>query len=474
MGASFFAVNATLSLINQTFKDQTVMTAIRSNHHKNFHCLWAVICEEKATHFAKEKFMAQITDTLLADIRARFAHVSDCPFSGPRIFFENAGGALTLNSVVTTTAKFAAIPDNQGRANAGAEALVNIIKTAKADMAMFFNAPQGQFFVGESGTELTYRLIRTAVMGTPAGSVIGSTVEHPASRSAAKHWATAANKPYISVPHDDATGLVTADAYTKLMTPDVRVATILHTSPVTGMAIDVARIASAIRAISPDCFIIVDGIQHASHGLIDIATYDVDGYVVSPYKVFSRHGYGVAWASDRLSKLPLEALIDGPLENWEMGTRDTGAYATFSDVVHYFEWLGSQVSDAKDRRARVEAAGAAIKAHEKTLTDTMLNGTGNLPGLLDFDGVTIVGGADNPAREGLVCFALDSVPALDIVEKLNDQGIRTHIRKADHYSGNILTPLGLQAAVRVSMCHYNSLEEVTAFLAAMKSIADNA
>ena len=418
--------------------------------------------------------MPQISPTLLNEIRNRFAHVDACPFAGSRIFFENAGGALTLNAVVNTSAIFAAIPDNQGRANAAAEALVAIIKQSKADMATFFNAPDGQFFVGESGTELTYRLIRTAIMGTEGGSVIGSTVEHPASRSAAQHWATQAGKPYISVPHNDATGLVTADAYAALMTPDVRVATILHTSPVTGMAIDVASIASAIHAVAPACFIIVDGIQHASHGHIDIEAYGVDGYVVSPYKVFSRHGYGVAWASDRLSQLPLEALIDGPVENWEMGTRDTGAYATFSDVVDYFDWLGGQVSDATNKRSRIEAAGAAIKTHEKTLTDAMLFGTGNLPGLTDLAGVTIVGGPDNPAREGLVCFALDTVPALDIVDQLNQSGIRTHIRKADHYSGNILNPLGLTAAVRVSMCHYNSVGEVAAFLTAIKEITNNA
>lgn len=418
--------------------------------------------------------MPQISPTLLNEIRNRFAHVDACPFAGSRIFFENAGGALTLNAVVNTSAIFAAIPDNQGRANAAAEALVAIIKQSKADMATFFNAPDGQFFVGESGTELTYRLIRTAIMGTEGGSVIGSTVEHPASRSAAQHWATQAGKPYISVPHNDATGLVTADAYAALMTPDVRVATILHTSPVTGMAIDVASIASAIHAVAPACFIIVDGIQHASHGHIDIEAYGVDGYVVSPYKVFSRHGYGVAWASDRLSQLPLEALIDGPVENWEMGTRDTGAYATFSDVVDYFDWLGGQVSDATNKRSRIEAAGAAIKTHEKTLTDAMLFGTGNLPGLTDLAGVTIVGGPDNPAREGLVCFALDTVPALEIVDQLNQSGIRTHIRKADHYSGNILNPLGLTAAVRVSMCHYNSVGEVAAFLTAIKGITNNA
>jgi len=427
-----------------------------------------------ATNVAKDNDMTTITGPLLKEIRNRFAHVDSCPFSGQRVFFENAGGALTLNSVVQTSAKFAAIPDNQGRANAGAEALVAIIKKSKADMRTFFNASNGQFFVGESGTELTYRLIRTAVMESGGGSVIGSTVEHPASRSAAQHWAKQAGMPYISVAHNDATGLVTADAYTAKMTAEIKVATILHTSPVTGMAIDVASIAIAIRAIAPDCFIIVDGIQHASHGHINIDAYGIDGYVVSPYKVFSRHGYGVAWASDRLSQLPLEALIDGPLENWEMGTRDAGAYATFTDVIDYFDWLGGQVTNATEPRARIEAAGAVIKSHEKSLTDAMLFGTGNLPGLAEIEGVTIVGGQDNPSREGLVCFALETVPALDIVDKLNQRGIRTHIRKADHYSGNILTPLGLSAAVRVSMCHYNTVGEVTAFLTAMKEITENA
>ena len=410
------------------------------------------------------------SDPLLTDIRARFAHVESCPFQGPRVFFENAGGALTLNSVVETSTKFAAIPDNQGRDNPAAHALVAAIDTAKSDMATFFGAGSGQFFVGESGTELTFRLLRAMILGARPGPVIGATVEHPASRSAARKWAHVAGRDYIAVAHDDATGLVTAEAYAAQITADTAVATILHTSPVTGMAMDLPAITRAIRAKSPDCLIFVDGIQHASHGRIDIESYDIDGYVISPYKVFSRHGYGIAWVSDRFSRLRLEGLQGGPEENWEFGTRDTGAYATFSDVVGYFDWLGAQVSDATDRRARVLAAGQAIPDHEQALTRAMLHGTGNLPGLAELPGVEIVGGVDNPAREGLVSFWREGVPSEEIVAALNAQGIRTHTRKADHYSGNILDPLGQPSCIRVSMCHYNSLAEVAAFLAAMKDM----
>lgn len=409
---------------------------------------------------------------LLSEIRGRFAHVDTCPFQGPRVFFENAGGALTLKSAVETTTRFAAIPDNQGRDNPAAHALMDIIAEAKLAAMDWFNAPVGQVFVGESGTELLFRLIRTAVAGTSGGVLLGSSVEHPASRSAMAHWGEKLGRECRTVPHDDALGLVTAQAYGDVVTPDTKVATILHTSPVTGMGMDLVAISKAIRDVAPDCFIIIDGIQHASHGLVDLKAANVDGYVVSPYKVFSRHGYGVAWVSDRLTALGPEQLDGGPSQTWEFGTRDTGAYATFHDVVDYFDWLGSEVGSGRTRRERIEDAGAAIKAYEKTLTDAMLHGTGNLRGLAEMDGVHVVGGVDNPAREGLVCFWADRVAAADIVADLNTEGIRTHVRKADHYSGNILTPLGQDAAVRVSMCHYNSLEEVARFLSVMSDVLD--
>ena len=416
--------------------------------------------------------MTTISQDLLNDIRSKFAQIDNCPVQGQRVFFENAGGALTLNSVVDVSREYAAIPDNQGRDNPGSHELVRVINKAKDDMRVFMNAPDGQFFVGESGTELIFRLVMNACLGTDDGGVVlGSTVEHPATRSACARWSKVGRKSHVLIAHDNEFGLVRAADYAAQVTEDTKVATILHTSPVTGMGMDVAAISKAIRAVAPDCFIIVDGIQHAAHGHIDIASYDVDGYVISPYKMFSRHGYGLAWISDRMTALPHDSLVGGPEENWELGTRDTGAYATLSEVTDYLEWLGSKVTDATDRRQKFMAAGAAIHAHEKTLTDAMIHGTGNLPGLVEMEKVQIIGGVDNPAREGLVSLVVEGMSSADVVKQLNQQGIRTHLRKADHYSGNILEPLGLDGCVRVSMCHYNSEHEVAQFLAAMKTIA---
>ncbi len=410
----------------------------------------------------------------LEEIRAQFAHVDTCPISGTRAFFENAGGALTLKSVLETSAFYAAIPDNQGRANPTSEALVQTIATAKEDIRLWFNAPDGEVFIGESGTELLFRLIRTAVcaVGHNKNTVIlGSTLEHPATFSAAGHWAKIHGLQHMMIAHNTTTGCITAEDYAEHITPETRVATIIHTSPATGIGVDVAAIAAVIRQRAPECLIIVDGIQHASHGAMDIVGYDIDGYVLSGYKVFSRHGYGIAWASERLMKAGIEQLKDGPVRNWEFGTRDTGAYASTTDVVAYLDWLGGLLQPkAVTRRARLEAAADGIQGHENSLCQVLLHGIEHHAGLADMAGIQILGGVDNPAREGLVCFAHKDIPAVKIVAHLNAHGVCTHTRKADHYSGTILRPLRLESAVRVSMCHYNSVAEVIRLLEALRRL----
>ena len=61
-------------------------------------------------------------------------------------------------------------------------------------------------------------------------------------------------------------------------------------------------------------------------------------------------------------------------------------------------------------------------------------------------------------------------PCAEVVAALNAKGIRTHVRKADYFSGNILEPLGRPTCIRVSMCHYNTDQEVLTFLRELEAI----
>ena len=412
--------------------------------------------------------MDHFSPNLLAEIRDKFAFIEDCPFVGKRIFFENAGGALTLKSVVETSSKFAAIPDNQGRANPASTALMGIIQEAKNDASKLFGSTTGQFFVGESGTELLFRLVRNAATSAKVGgNIVSSSFEHPATRSAAQHWASQTGRQYINVQHEDSNGDVTAQHYAQIVNPDTRIVTILHASPVTGISVDLEAIATTIRSIAPEAFIIVDGVQYAAHGGIKIDQYNIDGYAISPYKMYSRHGYGFAWVSDRLTQMNHEQLLDGPNENWELGTRDTGSYATISDVVKYLEWLGRKIENTDSSSVNLYNASKAIAAQETALTKLIINGEDNIKGLKDMEGIEIIGGEKNPNRKGLVSFRIIGTSSHAIVDFLNDKAIRTHVRKADHYSGNILTPLGWEDCVRVSVCHYNSSKEIKLLLLAL-------
>lgn len=406
---------------------------------------------------------------LMADVRARFAHVEACPFEGPRVYFENAGGALRLKSVVETSAAFASYPDNQGRPNGASQHLMGVIAKGREDMRRFLGAGSGQVFVGESGTEVLFRLVRSAAMAAaPGGVMLRSTLEHPALGSSMTHWAAQTGRALIEVVHDDTSGTVGLEAYKAALRPDIRVASIIQTSPVTGRTVDVAAVAQAIRDVAPEAFIIADGIQHACHGPVDVEGYGVDGYALSPYKMFARHGYGVGWASDRLTAQPHEQILGNGPTSWELGTRDAGSYATFSDVVAYFDWLGGQFTDSAEPRARLEAAGAAIHAEEAKIAGWLLAGTGNARGLAEMPGVRLIAGDGVEGREGVVSLTLDGWDTLELVGFLASRGIRAHLRRADNYSGNVLTPLGLPACLRLSYCHYNTEAEVAQLLAAME------
>ena len=411
---------------------------------------------------------------LLTEIRDRFHHADECPIQGPRAFFENAGGSLTLKSAVARTAELMAFPDNQGRSNVASKYLVDIIAQGRVDMKLLLGASSGEVFVGESGTELLGRLIRNAIFAGSGSVVIGSHLEHPATYSACKRWAPVAGMSYEQLDFDTETTVVSVEQYRPAIKPDLAVATIIHASPVTGMHVDIASIAAEIRAIAPDCFIIVDGIQHAAHGRVDIDLYDVDGYVVSGYKLFSRHNFGVAWVSDRLANAPHEQLEGAPANVWELGTRDTSAYAAFSEVVRYLEWLGTQVADEPGSltpRELIEAAAVSIRDQEQDLVDAMMWGTGGLSGLGQLPNVHVVGPENSEHRSGMISFTIDGHDSLDVVDALNADGVRTHARKQDYYSRGVLAPLGLENCVRASASHYNTRTEVEQMLATVNRLA---
>ncbi|PAU74816.1 aminotransferase class V-fold PLP-dependent enzyme [Halomonas salipaludis] len=412
-----------------------------------------------------------LSSALLEQVRKSFLHVEQCPFTGKRVFFENAGGSLTLKTAVERSAEVAGIPDNEHRDNPASHAVSQIVANGRNDLAIFMGASSGVIFGGESGTECLFRVIRAAALAAePGGSIVSSSVEHPGTYDATAQWARRTGREWIEIPFDIESGRVTAAHYADRVRADTRIATILHTSPVTGMSMEVAEIARAIRSVAPQCIIIVDGIQHAPHGTLAVDDYGVDAYVISPYKAYCRFNNGYAWLSDRLSVIDHDRLSGKPADAWELGSRDPSALAGVSAMVDYLAWLGRHFTEEASRRAYLVAAGRAMQAHERALVHRLLHGSEGLKGLCHYPGLRLIGPADSPHREGVVSFAVEGVEAKHVVAELGARGVRVHARSDDVYSGNILRPLRLPAVTRISLAHYNSVEEIDTCLAALVEV----
>jgi cysteine desulfurase / selenocysteine lyase len=415
-------------------------------------------------------------NAVMAEIRDQFHHVDFCPvINEPRVFFENGGGSLKLKAAIAASAEVEALPDQEGRQNPASKYLTSVLDAGREDLHFVFgsaNLPQrGQVISGETGTRLLYRIIRSIALAAPEGPILSCDLEHPASLHAAKQWAENTGRKWLDVPFDTDTGTAGPEHYASKVTPDTRIATVIHTSMLTGFVVDLEGIVKAIRDVSPDCYIIVDGIQHAPHGGMHVDQYGVDAYVYSPYKAYSRLSLGFGWVNDRVSAVPHEHMIGHNPEGWELGSRDPAFYAAQSKVTDYFCWLGAHFTDSGVRQDQFDAGTSAMEAHEAALLQLLIFGDDQSPGLTSFDKVTLVGPAQLEGREGIVSFNLAGVTSPDLVQEFAKRGIRVHARISDAYSGHILQALGIEDCLRVSMCHYNSPNEVRLFLKHLAEIA---
>ena len=426
----------------------------------------------EATDAARNNPGRAFAPALMNAVRDRFAHTGRCPITGkPRIFLESGGGSLKLKAAVERSAEIALLPDQEGRDNEASRFLTGIIECGRQDLMLYFGATAGQAISGETGTELLHRFIRAVALVAPPGPVLSSSLEHPASRDAALYWAEATGRCSHDISFDARAATVTPDDYARAVTPDTRIATVIHTSQLTGFQVDLAGIVRAIRAVAPDCYIIVDGIQSAPHGPLRVNDYDCDAYVFSAYKAFSRLSTGFAWLSPRLSSLPHDRMHGKPQTYWEFGSRDPGIFAAHSAVVDYLCWLGGHFSEKADRRGRLLAGAAAMADHERSLLHQLLFGDETAAGLIDIPGASLIGPPQMEDRQGIVSFRLEGFESTALVRKLAALGIRVHARVDDGYSGHILRELGMDDCLRITFCHYNTPAEIRTLLRALAEIA---
>jgi selenocysteine lyase/cysteine desulfurase len=130
--------------------------------------------------------------------------------------------------------------------------------------------------------------------------------------------------------------------------------------------------------------------------------------------------------------------------------------------VHYLDDLGRRflAGEGHSRREALTAAMAAIRGYEQVLSRAMI-------AVLKRHGAVIYGISDEEKLSGRVptiCFSLPGVTPQYIAEEMGKR--RIGIRDGHMFAPRLMKRLGLSmetGAIRVSLVHYNKIEEIERF-----------
>lgn len=404
---------------------------------------------------------------LMEEIRDQFVYVDWDPYSGKRIFFDAASGSCRPKRVVEAMGLETCLPDQQGRANPGSQHAMDVTARGIDDLMVFFGARSGQTIPGWSSSHVIYRITDAVLSAVPGTNVVTTGLDHASVRSALAQFCAKYGKEERVAAPDRKTASVATDSILRLVDRDTCLLAVTHTSNVTGEVYDVGTIVREARAIKRDVYVMVDGVQYSPSDVVDVEEIGADAYVIAPYKNYGVKGCGYAHASERLAALPHWKYTLKPANSWDLGGVEHQSYAAWSAVVDYLCWLGSRFTDRPDRRSLVVAAMKAIRAHQLGLLSLLLQGTDGVPGLRNLEGVTVYGvGRDLSRQSLLVGFNLAGIDPVRACALYRAEQLRLHSPGHDPFFAAMLRQIGIDGFVRLSGSHYNTPQEIEAFLRA--------
>jgi len=376
--------------------------------------------------------------------------------------FDGAAGTLVAarSSDAITEVTRGAVANKSTAFAAGRRAL-EIVAQARSAVADLVGGVADGVVFGQSATALTYLVSRAlADDWGPGDEVVVSRLDHDAN---VRPWVQAAQRRGATVrwaDFDAATGALPTAQYRDLVSERTRVVAVTGASNAIGTIPDVAAIAAI--AHEAGALVYVDGVHRTPHEPIDVAALGADFYVTSAYKWSGPHIAAAIADPARWEPLRPDKLVPSPDNVPERFEHGTQSFELLAGVTGAVDHLASLLPEAdRDRRARVLASMAAVKAYEQGLFATLL------AGLRDIAGVTVC-----PAPAGgcpTVAFRVADHDPARTAERLGDEGIC--VFAGDYYAAEYFQTVGLRetgGAVRASVYHYTTPDEVDRLLDAVK------
>ncbi|MBR8379514.1 aminotransferase class V-fold PLP-dependent enzyme [Burkholderia cenocepacia] len=410
---------------------------------------------------------ALFPDALMQQIKSRFHHVDRDVDGRERLFFDNAGGSFRLKAAVDAYARVDALPDCPERIHARALDLQAIQSRGEDDVRTILNTQGGTVYASLTASGAMFDMVRAIMENVPGTNAVTTVLEHPSSYDAMTVYAERTGKTLRIAPSNPETGGVDVDAIVALVDADTALLSVMAASNISGAKFDIETIVARAREKKPDLFIVVDAVQHAPHGVIDLQRTPVDGINFAPYKFFGCRGSGMSWLSPRAAALPHHRLAAKESGVWELGSPAPAQFAVVSSIVDYVAWIGRYFTDSDDRRTLFVEGMHRIELHERALLAALLDG------LRAIDGVDVYWDHDDlTQRDLIVGIGFAHLEPTQAVREYEKHGVIVYERVASSlYSGRMLKSFGLAGAVRISPLHCHAPDDIARFLAITEALA---
>lgn len=418
-------------------------------------------------------------EVLNPKIRARFPMIDHDSQGRPRLYLNTGAGSLTVDAAAE------AARDAQGRLNP----MPGVIVAGEAETAALHARVRdliADFLHARSGREISFHLSSTAALFdlafgmrgilAPSANLVVTDLNHMANVSP---WETVFGEGRgLEIRRARLTPDGTLDIPHLLSLVDARTGLVAVTSASNGngSVVPLRELVSAVRDRTLACFVAVDAVHHAPHGVLDVQASGIDFLVFSGYKVFGPM-MGVLWGREesleRLRPYRVETNKDALPGKFEMGMLNNASVAALGAALEYLLWVADLAAGPgqvfPDRASKFRSAMTSIAEYEITITRRVLEGFRDLrpPSFRLF-------GLADPARarERVPTFAFD-IAGLTATETKRRLWTKSAIQIADgnHYSAAVVRHLGRPEGIcRASFAHYDNAATAGRFLEALAAL----
>ena len=252
-------------------------------------------------------------------------------------------------------------------------------------------------------------------------------------------------------------GLLDMDALTRLLTPDTFLVSVMAVNNESGAAYDLARLSAMIRKVCPDCALHVDATQAFMKIPLDVRALGIRMLTVSSHKIEGPKGVGALWIDDALKKekgVAPQILGGGQEDGMRSGTENVPGIAAFAAAVQY----------GKENFTEFTESIRALRAY---LLD-------RLQGDATFAEVRPI--LPPTAAPHILTLILPGIKSEVMLHHLSGDGISVSSGSAcsshGHTGTTALSAYGYSegeqdTAIRISLSHRNTREEVEVFLTSL-------